>query len=659
MLERLQTDSYAASSVDAPTVMPGRLKFSCFEADLRSGELTKQGKRLRLQEQPFRLLAMLLERPRELVTREEVRRGLWPHAIVDFDHGLNKAINKIRDVLGDSAQNPRFVETVARRGYRFLADVAVVRDQETQSVAVPQPAAVDLTRVNDGSAGHPVIPDRSLRHRPVTLWIAFGAALAVLLSSGWALYRWQHSFSSIHSVVVLPLANLSGDASQDYFTDGMTDELITQLGQIGALRVISRTSAMTYKNTQKSLPAIARELDVQAVVEGGVLRVGDRVRITAQLIRVPADEHLWAHSYEGSFRDTLALQNNVSQAIAEQIRATLSRQEQASLSKAKVLNSDAYEAYLRGRYFWNKRDAAGLRKAIEYFQRAIAADPGYAEAYSGLADAYALAGYWEYGILSPQQALPLAQAAATRAVTLDPMLAEAHTSLAWVLDQYAWDWDGAEKEYRRALALNPGYALAHHWYAYHLAVLGRTDEGIAEERRAERLDPLSLVISAGVAELLCIAHRFDEAIRQIQRTLEMDPNFAIAYYQLGQLLVQKHMPDAATGEFQRAIELSGHSWAFDASLAHAYALSGHTDSARRIARDLEEGRDQDQDQNGSLDGNIALIYVGLGDADRAMSWLEKAYDARFDPSILAFPVFDPLRSDPRFKNLMRGVGLGT
>jgi TolB-like protein/DNA-binding winged helix-turn-helix (wHTH) protein/Flp pilus assembly protein TadD len=656
MLERLKTDSGAGSSVDASIVLPRRLKFGCFEADLRSGELTKQGKRLRLQEQPFRLLAMLLERPGELVTREEVRRRLWPHAIVDFDHGLNRAINKIRDALGDSAENPRFVETVARRGYRFLADVAVVPGQETLSVAVPQPTAVDLTEVNDGSAGHPGSPDRSARRRPVALWIASGVGLALLLSSGWALYRWQHSFSTIHSLVVLPLANLSGEASQEYFTDGMTDELITQLGQISALRVISSTSAMTYKNTHKSLPAIARELDVQAVVEGSVLRVGDRVRITAQLIRVPADEHLWAHSYEGSFRDTLALQSDVAQAIADQIQATLSRQEQASLNKAKVVNPDAYEAYLKGRYFWNKRDTAGLTKAIEYFQRAIAADPSYAEAYSGLADAYALAGYWEYGLLPPQTALPLAQAAASRAVTLDPMLAEAHTSLAWALDRYAWDWDGAEREYRRALALNPGYATAHHWYAYHLVVLGRTDEGIAEERRAERLDPLSLVISAGVAELLCIAHRFDDASRQLQATLEMDPNFAIAHYQLGQLLVQKHMPDAAIAEFQRAIELSGHSWAFDANVAYAYALSGHTDDARRIATDLEEG--QGQEQNGSLDANIALIYVGLGDADRAISWLDKAYGARFDPSILAFPAFDPLRSDPRFKNLMRGLGLG-
>lgn len=640
--------------MDLSTVLPHRLKFGCFEADLRSGELTKQGKRLRLQEQPFRLLAMLLERPRELVTRDEVRQRLWPHAIVDFDHGLNKAINKIRDALGDSAENPRFVETVARRGYRFLADVAVVRDQEPRSMAVPQPTAFDLTRVKDGS--HPLLLDRSPRRQHVAMWVASGVALALLLSSAWALYRWQHSFSTIHSLAVLPLANLSGEASQEYFTDGMTDELITQLGQISTLRVISRTSAMTYKNTRKSLPDIARELDVQAIVEGSVLRAGDRVRITAQLIRVPADEHLWAHSYEGSFRDTLALQSEVSQAIADQIQAALSRQEQASLSKAKVVNSDAYEAYLRGRYFWNKRDAAGLKKAIDYFQRAIAADASYAEAYSGLADAYALAGYWEYGLLSPQQALPLAQAAATRAVTLDPTLGEAHTSLAWALDLYAWDWGGAEREYRRALALNPGYATAHHWYAYHLAVLGRTDEGIAEERRAERLDPLSLIISAGVAELLCIAHRFDEAIRQLQTTLEMDPNFAIAHYQLGQLLVQKHMSDAAITEFQRAIELSGHSWAFDANLAHAYALSGHTDDARRMARDLEAS--QGQDQNGSLDANIALIYVGLGDTDRAMSWLDKAYVARFNPSILAFPVFDPLRSNPRFKNLMRRLGLG-
>ena len=500
--------------------LPRRLKFGCFQADLGTGELTKQGKLLRLQEQPFRLLVMLLERPGELITRDELRQKLWPHAVVDFDHGVNKAISKIRDALGDSADHPRFVETVARRGYRFLADVATVPDEKPQSAAQPESTAPAQRGTDDKRTQRSVEADLSLRRRRVWPWVACGGVLVLLLSSvAVFLIRGHQAFAGIHSLAVLPLQNLSGDASQDYFADGMTDELITQLGQFRALRVISRTSVMTYKNAHKTLADIARELHVQAVVEGSVLRAGDQVRITAQLIRVPADEHLWAHSYEGSLRDTLALQAKVSQAIAEQILTTLDPQEQAALAKTRTVDPDAYEAYLKGRYFWNKRDAAGLETAIEYFQRAIAADPACAEAYSGLADAYALAGHWAYGILAPQEAFPRAKAAATRALLLNPTLSEAHTSLAFVLDQYMWDWEGAEREFRRAIELNAGYATAHHWYAYHLLMMARAGEGIAELRKAENLDPLSLVIVTDVAALLYTAHQFDDAMRQAQKAL--------------------------------------------------------------------------------------------------------------------------------------------
>ncbi|MBV9725196.1 MAG: tetratricopeptide repeat protein [Gammaproteobacteria bacterium] len=433
----------------------------------------------------------------------------------------------------------------------------------------------------------------------------------------------------------------------------MTEELITQLGQIQALRVISRTSVMTYKKTPKTLANIARELGVQAVVEGSVLRVGDRVRITAQLIRVPADEHLWAHSYEGNLRDTLALQSLVSEAIAGQILTTLSPQEKDALARGKAVNPEAYEAYLKGRYFWNKRNASGFKRAIEYFQLAIAADPTYAEAYSGLADAYATAGNWVFGVMSPQEALPLAKAAATQALLLNPTLSEGHTSLAFALDQYSWDWPGAGREFRRAIELNPGYATAHHWYAYHLVVMGDVDEALAEVRTAENLDPLSLVIVTDVAELLYIAHRFDDAIRQTQKALEIDGKFALAHDQMGQVLAQKQLFDAAIAEFQQAIDLSGHSPAFDADLAHAYALTGRTKDAQRIAAELEHR----QEQNGTVDANIALVYLGLGDPSEAMKWLEKAYDARFNPAILVRPEFDSLRSDARFKDLMHRLGL--
>jgi TolB-like protein/DNA-binding winged helix-turn-helix (wHTH) protein/Flp pilus assembly protein TadD len=628
-----------------------RFKFGVFEADLRTGELTRLGKRVRLQEQPFQLLTMLLEKPGELVIREELRERLWPKTIVDFDHGLNKAISKVRDALGDSAENPRFIETVASRGYRFLADVAVVHGGQ------PQTAAGDLADGRE-ARGLEQPPDAGTPAR----WRAhaFGwklsgvvtaLALAVLLS--WFFYSWRHPLSTIHSLAVLPLENLSNDASQDYFADGMTDELITHLGQISAIRVISRTSAMTYKNAHKPLAEIARELNVDAVVEGSVLHSGERVRIAAQLIEVPADKQIWAESYEGDFRDTLALQSRVARSIAAQIRTTLNRQEQVALDNSKAVNPEAYEAYLKGRYFLNKRTGDGLRTAIEYFKRAIESDSNYAEAYSGLADAYALSGDWKYGVLSPQEAFPKAKAAATKALALDESLGEAHASLAYALDLYGWDWEAAETEYKRAIKLNVGYATAHQWYSWHLLMMGRNSEAIAELREAESLDPLSLIISADVADALSVAHRFDEAEQQARKTLQLDSNFAIGHYELGQALEQRHLHDQAIAEFQKAIAISGHSGAFDSNLGYAYAVSGRTEEAKKVVKDLEHR----QDQNPSLDADIALIYVGLGDPDQAISWLKKGYDARFKASILLRPAFDPLRSDARFEELLHRIGL--
>jgi len=623
---------------------PKRLRFGVFEADLHVGELRKLGKRLPLQEQPFRLLAMLLARPGELVSREELRAKIWPQTIVDFDHGLNKAISKIRDALGDSAENPRFIETVARRGYRFLADVTTLQNGQEQT-----PAAVPTAEAARAEAGISPMPPRA------RTWRLVGLGLALILAGvlSWILYTSRIAPPVVRSLAVLPLKNLSGDVSQDYFTDGVTEGLIMRLGQISALRVISSRSVMFYKGVDKPLAEIARELDVQAVVEGSVLRSGDQVRISTQLIRVPADEQMWSQSYEGDLRDTLALQSKVAQAIAEQIRATLSSRQRAALRQVRSVSPSAYEAYLKGRYFWNKRTADGLLKAIDYFSRAIQTDPTYAEAYSGLADSYALAGDWLYGILSPRDAFRQARAAATSALALDDTLGEAHTSLAFALDLYAWDWAAADKQYQRAIELNPGYATAHHWYGWHLLVMGRTSEGIFEMRRAESLDPLSLIISADLAEALCIAQLYDESVQQSKRTLDMDPNFAVAHYQLGQALAQKHLYDEAIAEFQRAIELSGPSGTFESNLAYVYAVSGRKIDAENIMQDLKAR----SDKNPSTDANIALVYVGLGDHDQAMIWLDKAYEGRFNPSILLRPGFDPLRSDARFEDLRRRLGL--
>jgi TolB-like protein len=484
------------------------------------------------------------------------------------------------------------------------------------------------------------------------MWLALALLVALGVVTVWMLYSGRHRPSGIRSLAVLPLENLSGNVSQDYFSDGMTDALITELGQIGGLRVISRTSVMTYKGAHRSLPEIAKDLSVDAVVEGAVLRSGDRVRITAQLIQAADDKHLWARSYDGDLRDTLALQKQVAREIAGEIRIELTPHEQAVLKSVPRVNPEAYEAYLKGRYFWNKRTAEGLKRAIDYFNQAIEKDPDYAPAYVGLTDSYALAGDWQYGVLSPKEAYPRAKAAATKAIALDSTLGEAHISLAWCLDGFEWDWESAGKEFRRGIELAPGYATGHHWYGWHLAALGRHSEAVAELETAENMDPLSLVIGTDLAEELLIAHRYDEAINQSRKTMNMDPFFALTHYVLGEVFVQKRMYNEAIAEFQKAIELSPGSAAFTAHLAYAYALSGTRDKAANLLNDLKN-RSHDAVSNPC----IALVYVGLGEKDQAMVWLEKAYSERFNPGVLMRPAFDPLRPDPRFQDLLRRIGL--
>jgi TolB-like protein/DNA-binding winged helix-turn-helix (wHTH) protein/Flp pilus assembly protein TadD len=631
-----------------------RLRFGVFELDLRAGELRKHGLRVRLQEQPFQILAMLLEHADEVVTREELQKKLWPEdTFVDFDHGLNKAISKIREALGDSAESPRFVETVARRGYRFLAEV-----KPADATAVRSPELATQFDLEPGSSDRANLVGKSGKPkelRPSLAWKipAFVLLLLTVPLAAWKLHSWNRPSPVIRSLAVLPLESLSNDPSQDYFADGMTDELIADLGQISALRVISRTSVMAYKHARKPLPQIARELSVDAVVEGTVLRSGDQVRITAQLIEASSDKHLWSQSYEGELRDTLALQNQVARAIADQIRISLNPQEQAELKTVKVVNPNAYESYLKGRYFWNKRTADGLKVALAYFNQAIEEDPKYAQAYSGLADTYALLGDWQYAVMTPKEALPKAKAAAIKALELDSALGEAHNSLAFCLDGFDWDFDAAGGEFRRAIELSPGYATAHHWYSWHLALVGNYDEAVVEMRKAESLDPLSLIINADLAELLVLAHSYDESIRQSRKTIEMDPNFALAHNQLGQAYLQKQMLDDAVAELEKAAQLSGGSPTIIANLARAYAQSGKRNGAVKLLGDLKKRSSPGY----SRASEIAVIYVSLGDSGQAMSWLERSYEERFNPGALLRPGFDPLRSDPRFQDLERRIGL--
>ena len=630
----------------------GRVVFEPYEVDFRTGELRKHGVRIRLQAQPLRVLEMLMERRGNVVTREELKGKLWPaDTFGDFDHGLNKAINKLREALADSALNPRYVETVARRGYRFIPVLTEV-DQPARTV---EPAIPDRPAVN-GNSQQPAEKPAAPRGLPTFLaWKIAGACLAVFFAVFVVFYL--HSMvpgsANIRSLAVLPLENLSSDVSQEYFADGMTDELITALATINGLKVISRTSVMLYKHARKPLPQIGRELKVDAIVEGTVLRSGEHVRITAQLIRATADEHIWSQSYEGDLSDTLQLQDKVARAIADRIRLKITAQEQALLQKPKLVNPDAHDAYLKGRYFWNKRTEQSLKEAIAYFDQAISKDPNYAPAYSGLADSYTLLADWEYGALDRNEAFPKAKAAATKALKLDDNLGEAHASLGLCRKAFDWDWRGAKAELLRAIELSPSYATAHQWYGWSLLIGGQDNEAISELEKAEALDPLSLIISADLADALTIAHRYDESIRQSRRAIEMDPSFAMAHYQLGQALGQARNYDEAIRELQQAIELSRANPLCTSQLGFVYAVSGRRNEALKILNDLKiESNDKS-----SHAVAIAVVYAGLNDKDQALAWLQTAYQERFNPSALVRPAFDVLRSDSRFQNLLHRCGL--
>ena len=657
MRERARLPCEAQMSME-PLRPTSVLRFGTYEVSLRSGEVRKAGLRIKVQQQPMKLLEILLERPGEVVTREEFRSRVWPDEnFGDFDLALNIAIGKLRSALGDSAENPRFIETLPKRGYRFIADVSVV-DGEPRPKG-PGSAPEDSAKADPADkheaqqeAATSVVAARSQRWPARQIIVAVALVLILPIIAIWLFRSRERPPTGIRSLAVLPLENLSGDASQNYFADGMTDELITDLAQISALRVISRTSVMVYKGARKPLPQIAHELNVDAVVEGTVLRSGDQVRITAQLIDASSDKHLWSQSYEGELRDTLALQKRVAGAIADQIRINLTPQEQAALKTVRVVSPEAYESYLKGRYFWNKRTGDELKVALAYFNQSIEEDPKYAPAYSGLADTYALLGDWQYAVMTPKEAFPKAKAAAIKALELDSTLGEAHNSLAFVLDGFDWDLDSGGKEFQRAIELNPGYATAHHWYAWHLSLLGRYDQAIAEMRKAETLDPLSLIINADLAELLVLAHSPDESIRQSRKTIEMDPNFALAHMQLAQAYLQTHIDEAVT-EMQIAVRLSGGSPTCIANLARAYVASGKRSEAMKLLSDLKK-RSTPGYSNAA---EIAMIYASLGDADQAMTWLEKSYEERFNPGVLLRPGFDPLRSDSRFQNLLHRVGL--
>jgi TolB-like protein/DNA-binding winged helix-turn-helix (wHTH) protein/Flp pilus assembly protein TadD len=630
----------------ASPAKPNIVSFGAYEFSPYSGELRKEGMRVRLEGQPLAILQMLVERPGELVTREELLKKLWRgDTFVDFEHSLNAAVKRLRAALNDSADQPRYIETLARRGYRFIAAVNA--------------AGTGTGAVASVVASTPEVAQTQLAFRGRRLWLIAVAVCAVGVV-GWGWRQWRHRTAPsaapvIRSLAVLPLENLSGEPSQEYFTDGMTEELIGRLSNIHSLRVISRTSAMQFKHTRLSVPEIARALRVDAIVEGSVIREGNQIRVHAQLIRGATDEHIWADEYEREYNSILVLQKEVAQTIAERIKISLTPQERAGLGPSRAVNPEAHEDYLKGRYYFNQRTEVAMNKSITYFEQAIARDPSDPLPYSGLADAYALLGF--RGGISSKDTLSRAKAAALKAIELDDTLAEPHASLAFIAETHEWDWAMAEKEYKRALELNPGDARAHHWYAGYLMYVGRFEEGIAEAKRARDLDPLSLPLNNALAGRLLVAGRVDEAREQVQKTLELNPNFAPAHQTLGWAYLNTGKHDEAIRAFQQAVQLSGPDDSdFVLDLGFAYAVSGKREEARKILADLKKQHEQALVPSGS----IAILYGALGELNEAFTWLEKAYEER-DPELTYLKVpgrrFEPLRRDPRFRKLLVRMSL--
>jgi TolB-like protein/DNA-binding winged helix-turn-helix (wHTH) protein/Tfp pilus assembly protein PilF len=653
------------------------LHFGQFEFDQETGELRRRGLQVKIAGQPVQILAMLLEHPGQVIAREQIEKKLWPaDTFVEFEQSLNAAVKRLREALGESAENPRYIETLPRRGYRFIAPVTVGGLEPRGSIAqeggpsapplaesmraagTERPQTLPYARQSDGGAAVPSKLRSPMQWTRPGLVAAAGVLLVVtgVVWFTWHRSRVQSGFSTpkrIQSLAVLPLQNLSSDKEQEYFVDGMTDQLITGLAKIGSLRVISRTSAMRYKGTGKALDQIGRELKVDAVVEGTVLRSGNRVRITAQLIRAMPEQHLWSESYEGDLRDVLALQGDVARAIAHEIRIKLSAHEQALLERKRPVNPEAYEMYLKGSYFSNKRTEEGLKKGREYFQRAVDTEPSYALAYAGLANSYDLLG--AYSLFPAQEVFPKAEAAARKALTVDNSLAEAHTALGYAILFFDWNWAAAEREFRQSIRLNANSATAHEYYALYFDTLGQIKEAISEMERARELDPLSLDINAQLGVVYRDGRYYDQAIEQCRKTVELDQHFSPGHWCLGMAYTAKKMYKEATDEFLKA-RASGGCPCELAALGYAYAAAGDKISASSILRELERR----SEQGSPLSYLIAEVYAGLGENDRAFTWLDRAYKER-DFNLPAWlkldPMMDSLRSDPRLTDLVRRVGL--
>jgi TolB-like protein/DNA-binding winged helix-turn-helix (wHTH) protein len=649
----------------------GIIRFGSFEVDTRAGELRRGGIKVKLSGQPFEVLVALLEKPGRVITREELHEKLWSQdTFVDFEHGLNKAINKVRDALGDDAGNPRFVETLPRRGYRFLAPV-IQRAPEisvTETAAQAKEPALAVAPVQSKarapvtspgtiavSISEPPVtrrPPRSLRLVASALagLLAGALLLGVVLGLNLANSRdWlrRRSNPQVRSLAVLPLQNLSGDPTQEYFADGMTDELITELAELGSVRVISRTSVMQYKGAQKPLRQIANELGVDAILEGSVLRSGQHVRVTAQLIDAATDQHLWARTYDRELGDVLLLESDMAGAIAQEIRAEINGNARPLAAQVSRVDPEEQDLYFRGRYHLSKGSEDEINKGIEYFRRAIEHSPRDARNYAALADSYlALSDYY----LSPAATLELGKQAAMKALQLDDNLAETHVSLGAIRFLYDWDWPQAEKEFTQAVKLNPNSSDAHLWRGVFLAQMGRSDEGISEIKLAESLDPLSLAVRVNAGWVYYLARRDEQAVQEWRKILDIDPHFTvthssiwIAYVKQAEMGTVLSPPSSGDAD---ALQL--------AAITGRQAVSGNRAEAERLLSRL----DSISKRHYVCPYEMATAHAVLGNKDKALDWLSKGLKERSAcmADMKVDPRLDSLRADARFNTFLKQVG---
>ena len=625
------------------------IRFGVFEVDLRAGELRKHGAKIKLQDQPFQILRILLEHSGEVVARDDLQKQIWPaDTFVDFDHGLYNAIKRLREALGDTAETPHYVETLPKRGYRFIGPL-----NGHQNMSVPE--------------------DPPEKHSPLKTSVKFRsgrlfAAAAVALAAGAAAFALDFGgvrsrlFAgsnppAIRSLAVLPLQSLSAEASQEYFADGMTDALITNLAQIGSLKVISRTSTMRYKKSNKPLPEIAQELGVDGIVEGTVQRSGDRVRITAQLIYAPMDKHVWANSYDRDARDVLSMESDIAEGIATEIRAKLTPFEKTRLSGARPINLGAFEAYLQGNYhltlaqdleYQNGQQAtmrSELGVAQDFFERAISEDPNFAPAYVGLADAWSIG---PVGGLGPEKV----REALKKALQLDPELAEAHLALGSLEFLRFWNWAEAEREIKRAIELNPNFADAHAGYADFLDSMSRFEEGMREYLRAQELDPGHY---APQPNPFFTRRQFDKAIEMDRNDISRHAFGPYPHWDLAGNYQAKGMHDEEIQEWETALRLFGYD-DLATAMQRGFNSGGYKGALREWAQGMGKARAQGENVPSFV---LATAYTYLGDRDHAFAWLEKAYAER-DPALQGLKVeatWDSLRPDPRFQDLVRRIGL--